>query len=148
MLTQKQENYVQNLIKGMSQRQAYLSAFPNSRKWKEATVDNNAYMLLKKNEVLARYKELQKKVEDEAIITAKEMQKMYTDVLKGNKKFKDYIIQDGKVVEIEVPIKATDWNRASELLMKLQGAYINKIELEEKTPRVNIIEDLDECKDD
>ena len=38
----KQERFVQGLVSGLSQRKAYLAAFPSSARWKESTVDNKA----------------------------------------------------------------------------------------------------------
>lgn len=65
MLTDKQEKFVQNLNSGLSQRQAYREAYPNSRKWKDSSVDSKASNLLKTDKVLARFQELQKeKAED------------------------------------------------------------------------------------
>ena len=65
----KKEKFVQCLAKGMSQRQSYLKAYPNSKRWKDATVDNKASKLFKEDEVLARFMELQKLAEDDAILT-------------------------------------------------------------------------------
>ena len=59
-LTPKQELFVQGIISGLSQRQAYRQAFPNSKKWKDSTVDSNASRLLQNSKVLARYRELLK----------------------------------------------------------------------------------------
>lgn len=58
MLRPKQERYVEELVKGKSQRQAFRIAYPNSQKWKDATVDSKASALFKTDKVLARYKEL------------------------------------------------------------------------------------------
>lgn len=66
MLTPKQERFCQNLeIKRMSQRSAYLDAFPNSKKWKPSTVDEAACRLAKESKVLARLKELRADMERE-----------------------------------------------------------------------------------
>lgn len=59
-LTPKQELFVQGIISGLSQRQAYRKAFPSSQKWKDSTVDSNASRLLQNSKVLARYRELLK----------------------------------------------------------------------------------------
>ena len=64
MLTSKQEKYVQNLIKGMSQREAYKDAYPTSKKWKETAIDSQASILFKNSKVLDRYNELQGKAEN------------------------------------------------------------------------------------
>lgn len=66
MLTPKQERFCQNLeIKRMSQRAAYLDAFPASKKWKSTTVDEAACRLAKQSKVLARIKELRADMERE-----------------------------------------------------------------------------------
>lgn len=56
-MTPKEERFCQNLeVKRMSQRQAYLDAYPNAAAWKPETVDTKACLLAKK--VLERRKEL------------------------------------------------------------------------------------------
>lgn len=62
MLTPKQELFVKGLVEGKTQRQAYYAAYPSSRKWKDATVDNKAYKLAKRDEIKARVAELTQKV--------------------------------------------------------------------------------------
>ena len=41
-ITQNQELYCQARMRGLSQRRAYREAFPNSARWKDATVDARA----------------------------------------------------------------------------------------------------------
>lgn len=59
-LTPKQELFVQGIISGLSQRQAYRQAYPSAVKWRDKVVDNKASELLKNGEVLVRYRELLK----------------------------------------------------------------------------------------
>lgn len=59
-LTLKQELFVQGIIAGLSQRQAYRKAYPSAKKWQDNVVDNKASELLKNGEVLVRYRELLK----------------------------------------------------------------------------------------
>ena len=59
-ITPKQELFVQGIISGLSQRQAYRQAFPTSKKWKDSTVDVKASELLQNGKVLVRYRELLK----------------------------------------------------------------------------------------
>lgn len=40
--------FLNELLAGKSQRQAFYIAYPNSKKWKDVTVDNRASELLKK----------------------------------------------------------------------------------------------------
>ena len=68
-LTAKREKYIQGLVAGLSQRQAYYKAYPHSKKWKPETVDNKASALLRKGEVLARYNELMDEHKEKALWT-------------------------------------------------------------------------------
>ncbi|WP_277630387.1 terminase small subunit [Atopococcus tabaci] len=57
-LTAKQELFVQGLVSGLSQREAYRRAYPNATKWKDNAIDSNASTLLKNTKVSQRYQEL------------------------------------------------------------------------------------------
>ena len=81
MLTPKQEKFVQELVKGKSQRQAYRSAYPSSLKWKDATVDSRASNAMKNGKILARYEELKKKVADRTVYDAAEVRQTILDTL-------------------------------------------------------------------
>lgn len=76
-LTDNQEKFVQELIKGKSQREAYRIAYPKSVNWKDEVVDVKASELFKNGKVLVRYNEIHdrliKEAEDECIVTAKEV---------------------------------------------------------------------------
>lgn len=113
-MTAKQEKYVQNLIQGMSQRQAYKDAYPNAAKWKDETVDSKASVLLNKGakgKVLARYKELLKKTEDNAIMNAKERRKWLTmQILNNDNSLSDRL-------------------KAMDILNKMDGEYNEKIKI-------------------
>lgn len=65
-LTTKQELFVQNLVAGQSQRQAYRSAY-NAKKMTDKTVDETANKLLKNPKVTARYRELLKQFSNMAL---------------------------------------------------------------------------------
>ena len=66
-LTTKQELFVQQLVTGQSQRQAYRKAYPSAKKWKDNVVDNKASELLKNGEVSVRYRELLKQFSNMAL---------------------------------------------------------------------------------
>jgi phage terminase small subunit len=68
-LTPKQEKYVQGLVAGLSQRQAYIEAYPNAKNWKESTVDSRASETLKNSKVLGRYNELMNEHKEKALWT-------------------------------------------------------------------------------
>ena len=68
-LTAKQEKYVQGLISGLSQREAYRKAYPNATQWKDSTVDENASRAIKNSKILARYQELMAEHKQKALWT-------------------------------------------------------------------------------
>lgn len=65
-LTTKQELFVQNLVAGQSQRQAYRQAY-NAEKMTDKSVDETANKLLKTPKVTARYRELLKQFSNMAL---------------------------------------------------------------------------------
>lgn len=67
-LTPKQEKYVQGLVAGLSQRQAYIGAY-STNNMKDATIDNNAYKLMQKSEILTRYNDLINEYKQQSIWT-------------------------------------------------------------------------------
>ena len=74
MLTHKQEKFVEELVKGKSQREAYQSAY-NTAKMKPATIDSRAYELFKNGEITARYNELMEKSVEKTEWEATEVRK-------------------------------------------------------------------------
>ena len=71
-LTSKQEKFIQALVAGKSQRQAYKEAY-NAAKMKDETIDTRACELLKKSKVKARYNELLEEHKNKALYTREEM---------------------------------------------------------------------------
>lgn len=105
-LTAKQEKFVQELIKGKSQREAYKIAYPNSKKWTENAIDSRASRLLKTDKVLTRYNELksklQKEAEEECIVEAKEVLREFARIAFAN-------VTDYANI-VTVPRTETIWN--------------------------------------
>jgi phage terminase small subunit len=129
MLTVKQEKFVQNIIKGMSQREAYRDAYNNNMTDKQC--DEEACKLLNQNpKVNQRYRELIDKANDEAIMSAIERKKWLTDVIKGEIKEEDKYY-DSEAHEVVIHEKAADIStkiRAMDQLNKMDGIYTTKIE--------------------
>lgn len=75
-LTDKQEKFVQELIKGKSQREAYKLSY-NTKKMTDKSIDELASRTFANIKVMSRYNEIHdrlvKEAEDETIITAKEI---------------------------------------------------------------------------
>jgi len=72
-LNVRQEQFVQELAKGKTQRQAYLLAYPSSKKWKPETVDVKASLLANQDKVLVRLEELRREIEEENKISRKKI---------------------------------------------------------------------------
>ena len=124
MLNAKQEKFIQNIVKGMSQRQAYKDAYKVT--YADKDIDNNASKLFNKTEVQARYKELMQQLEDKTIMSAKERMQFLTKIINGEEKEAFYIgeVQGKKEADLNTKIKALD------TLNKMSGEYITKIEAE------------------
>lgn len=66
-LTPKQEKFIDGILQGKTQYEAYIEAYPTSKKWTRNAVDVNAHTLLNDTKIQLRLKEMgwkeQKKVE-------------------------------------------------------------------------------------
>lgn len=68
-LTPKQEAFVQGVVSGLSQRDAYIKAYPAAAKWKPETVDSKASHALADGKVRARYEALQAEAAKQATLS-------------------------------------------------------------------------------
>ena len=127
-LTLKQEAFVQGLITGKSQREAYRAAY-NAEKMMDKTVDEKASRLLAQGKVRARYEELQERLKKEsssaAIATAKEVLEELTNIAFGRKQ---YPSSDMLGNEIQVSPTIPQRQKALEALAKHHGLMSDKIE--------------------
>lgn len=122
-LTPKQERFIQNIVSGMTQRQAYKDAFQVD--YDDNAIDSNASTLFNSTKIQQRYKELMDKLEDDAIMSAKERMVWLSDVVKGKVKHTSYGT-NGEAYENEAYIG--DKLRAIDTLNKMSGEYITKID--------------------
>ena len=124
MLNAKQEKFIQNIVKGMSQREAYKDAY--KPKYKDEVIDVRACELFKSSKVKVRYNELLKRLEDKAIMTAEERMKWLTDVINGDI-LEDVPlmtdIKEDKANTIKCPTKIDTKLKALDTLNKMSGEY-------------------------
>lgn len=128
-LNPKQEKFIQNIVNGMSQREAYKNAY--KAKYKDKAIDEKACVLFNSEKVQQRYKELMEQLEDKAIMSAKERMKWLTDVINGNILEDVPVmtdIKDDKVNTIKCPTKIDTKLKALDTLNKMSGEYTTKIE--------------------
>ena len=124
MLNAKQERFIQNIVKGMSQREAYKDAY--NATYNNIAIDNKASKLFNKDEVQTRYKELMDRLEDKAIMSAKERMKWLTDVINGDILEDVPVmtdIKEDKVNTIKCPTKIDTKLKALDTLNKMSGEY-------------------------
>ena len=130
MLTVKQEKFVQNIIKGMSQREAYKNSY-NATKMKDNSIDTKAWELMQKVETKERYKELLEMTKQEAIMTAIDRKIWLSKVISGEQKEELYVTTDD--VAVLVGSRSADLStkmKAMDILNKMDGNYSTKVELD------------------
>ncbi len=103
-LTEKQERFVQNLIKGMSQVEAYRQVY-STKNMSDNACYREASVLSKNPKVSQRYKELAQKTENAVILTAQERLEWLSRVIRG---------EDDST---------SDKLKAIDLMNKMQGEY-------------------------
>ena len=127
MLTAKQEKFVRNLIKGMSQREAYKNSY-NAENMSDKVIDNEASILFNSREISMRYKELQDKLDKATIMTAQERLEYLTGIIQNKEQEHIVTIEDGEIKEIERPADLNTKMKAIDIMNKMQGEYTTKIE--------------------
>lgn len=128
MLTLKQEQFVQNILQGMNQTEAYRSAYPNQR-MSDKTIQEAASRLMANSKVVARLSELRKELASPAIMSAQKRLEWLTELIKSNDE------------------STGDKLKAIDIMNKMQGEYVQKIAAEvqtETTINIELVED-DEC---
>jgi phage terminase small subunit len=118
MLTPKQEKFVQGIVQGMSQADAYRSAY-SCKKMSDKTIWENASRLMADSKVKARVQELRGKLEKSTIMTAQQRLEWLTGIIQSKEE------------------STTDKLRAADIMNKMQGEYTQKIEANVNTD-VNI----------
>ena len=125
MLTLKQEKFVEELIKGKSQREAYKAAYNTSR-LKNASIDSLACRLLKGVKVRSRFEELKSQADDKTGDDATSMRAFIItqlqDIAAGKAKdeIKDYD-SDGALIKSRTQLRQADRANALDKLSTLYG---------------------------
>lgn len=126
MLTPKQEKFVRNLVKGMSQREAYKNSY-NAENMADETIDVEACKLFADHKISQRYKELQERLANASIMTAQERLEYLTEVIYGIQREHRTAIVDGEAQEYEEQPDISTRLKAVDLMNKMQGEYVTKI---------------------
>ena len=127
MLTAKQEKFVQNIIEGMSQADAYRNSYSTNR-MSDKSITEEASKLMANPNIATRVKELRDRLADESIMTAKERLKYLTRVIKGIETEKKVEWDEGRAVTCEEPASIKTRLSAIDIMNKMQGEYVQKVE--------------------
>lgn len=127
MLTKKQEEFVQGLINGLSQREAYKNAY-DTKRMSDNAIDREASLLMKNPKVTQRFTELRDELVKPTILSAQERLEYLTRVVTGEEKEKIYTIIDGQAIEHERPAELNTKLKSIDLMNKMTGEYVTKVE--------------------
>jgi phage terminase small subunit len=109
MLTPKQELFVQKIIEGMSQADAYRSAY-DTKRMSDNAIYREASLLLDNPKVAQRLSELREELAKPSIKTAQERLEWLTQLIDSEK--------EGTSEKL----------RAIDIMNKMEGCYVQKIE--------------------
>ena len=109
MLTEKQEQFVRNILEGMNQADAYRSAYPN-QKMTDKTIWETASKLMKNPKVTARLSELRNELAKPSIMSAQERLEWLTELIQSEE------------------VSIGDKLKASDQMNRMQGEYVTKVE--------------------
>lgn len=97
-LTQKQEIFTLNLLKGMTQREAWIQAGYSS-KYPVAFIDSHACRLANKDKIKERLNELRAEAAQGAVMTLQEILERHSEIARA--RLGDFIDTDGELVKID-----------------------------------------------
>lgn len=118
MLTPKQEKFVQGIVQGMSQADAYRSAY-SCKNMSDNAIYREASLMVDSPKIAQRLQELRGKLEKSTIMTAQQRLEWLTGIITSAEE------------------TTTDKLRAADIMNKMQGEYTQKIEANVNTD-VNI----------
>jgi len=137
MLTGKQEKFVRNLIKGMTQREAYKNSY-DCENMSDKTIDECACRLFNDSKIYTRYQELQERLANAYIMSTQERLEYLTDIVMGIEQEKGVSVEGE---EIERPATLNERMKAIDIMNKMQGEYVTKVDANVNTD-VNIVVEL------
>lgn len=152
VLCEEEEAFVQALVAGCSLCEAYRRAYPKGR-LKESTVQRRAERLMEQERVRARYRvlldEAQGLKEDRLIADDREVLAYLTAVMRGVRKDSAGAAEGKRTdesvegMELAVPVKVAEANKAAELLGKRYGLFSERVQVHQEG-MIQIMDDIPE----
>ena len=141
----KQERFCLEYAKSGNQRQAYLKAGYKCRN--DETADANASRLLRNDKVKARLAELAEEVKNASIADITEMQQILTTIIRQEREEEVVVVEsvgdfmsEARKINKKPAIK--DIINAINSLGKMQGAFVDKVEVDADISPVVIKDDV------
>ena len=125
MLTAKQEAFVQNIIQGMSQADAYRSAY-DTKRMSDNAIYREASLLMSNPKIAQRLAEISAKADTPKIMSAQRRLEWLTEVILSENE------------------STGDKLKAADLMNKMQGEYVQKVEADVKQEFTINVELVDE----
>lgn len=125
MLTAKQEAFVQNIIKGMSQADAYRSAY-DTKRMSDNAIYREASLLMSNPKIAQRLAYISAKADTPKIMSAQRRLEWLTEVILSDKE------------------TTGDKLKAADLMNKMQGEYVQRVEADVKQEFTINVELVDE----
>ena len=125
MLTQKQEEFAKKIAEGMNQTDAYRAVY-NTNRMTDKSVWEKASELASNVKVKARLKELRDMAAKPTIMTSQERKEWLTEVIKNPEE------------------STSDRLKAIDLMNKMDGEYVQKVQAEvkgETTINIELVDD-------
>ena len=127
MLTAKQEKFVQNIIEGMNQSDAYRNSY-STKRMADKTIHENASRLMADSKVAARLQELRDQIMKPSIMSAQERLEYLTGIVNETKQEHIKGFVEGVEVEYERPADLNAKMKAIDIMNKMTGEYVTKVE--------------------
>lgn len=127
MLTAKQEKFVQGIIEGKSQADAYRAAY-NTKNMTDKSIWVNASQLMSDTKVTQRLTELRNQMMKSSIMSAQERLQLLSRMASGEEPERIVQFVNGERVEYEVPASLKSRREAIETMNKMTGEYVQKVE--------------------
>lgn len=109
MLTAKEEKFCMNIVKGMTQIDAYKNSY-DAKNMKDDTIYCKASIMMKKDKIRNRIEELREKASNKAIMTAMKRKEWLTQQIE------------------DLNNNLGDRLKAIDILNKMSGEYITKVQ--------------------
>lgn len=131
-LTEKQEKFIRNIVMGMTQIDAYKDAY-DCKGMSDNAISREASLLMKNPKITQRHSELGAKTLGENIMTAQERLEYLSKILTDEVKEKIVTFNDGVEAIYERPADLNTKLKTIDLMNKMQGEYVQKIEADVNT---------------